>query len=171
MAITSAISASELLLEGKISLEKESPNESWKPLRLGTRTLLSPAGRKCCDPAPPQPQQPPVHQPPLQEHTGEHMSLENWERLLQNHKEVAAVIQEIHRELHTRILGGFQAERLTKMLEERHGGGERMGEILQSLQTERRHNPYFWEVQTDFRNLRGSGGTEMQLQKEWQGRA
>ena len=27
MAITSAISASELLLEGKISLEKESPNE------------------------------------------------------------------------------------------------------------------------------------------------
>jgi len=30
MAITSAISASELLLEGKISLEKESPNESWK---------------------------------------------------------------------------------------------------------------------------------------------
>uniref|UniRef100_A0A3Q7J6Y3 Uncharacterized protein n=1 Tax=Solanum lycopersicum TaxID=4081 RepID=A0A3Q7J6Y3_SOLLC len=28
--------------------------------------------------------------------------------------------------------GGFQAERLTEMLEERHGG-ERMGEILQSL--------------------------------------
>ncbi|KAG5582455.1 hypothetical protein H5410_053082 [Solanum commersonii] len=51
--------------------------------------------------APPQPQQPPVHQPPIQEHTGEHMSLENWERLLQNHKEAAAVIQEIHRELHT----------------------------------------------------------------------
>ncbi|TMW81077.1 hypothetical protein EJD97_012162 (mitochondrion) [Solanum chilense] len=121
-------------------------------------------------PAPPQPQQPPVHQPPIQEHTGEHMSLENWERLLQNHKEVAAVIQEIHRELHTRVPGGFQAERLTEMLEERHGG-ERMGEILQSLQTERRHSPYFREVQTDFRNLRGSGGTEMQLRKEWQGRA
>ncbi|KAH0776217.1 hypothetical protein KY290_007628 [Solanum tuberosum] len=98
MEITSAISASELLLEGKISLEKESPNESWKP------------------------QQPPVHQPPIQEHTGEHMSLENWERLLQNHKEVAAVIQEIHRELHTSVPGGFQAERLTEMLEERHGG-------------------------------------------------
>ena len=66
------------------------------------------------------------------------------------------MIQEIHRELHTRVPGGFQAERLTEMLEERHGG-ERMGEILQSLQTERRHSPYCREVQTDFQNLRGSG--------------
>ena len=46
---------------------------------------------------------------------------------------MADVIQDIHRELHTRVPGGFQAERLAEILEERHGG-EKMTEILHSLQ-------------------------------------
>lgn len=64
----------------------------------------------------------PVHQPPIQEHTGEHMSLENWERLLQNHKEVAAVIQEIHRELHTRVPGVFKPSASQKCWRRDTGG-------------------------------------------------
>lgn len=42
-------------------------------------------------------------------------SLEDLARLLENHG--AVLIQEIHRELQTRVPGGFQAERLVEMLE------------------------------------------------------
>jgi len=100
--------------------------------------------------------QPPGHQPPILE-------------LLENHAAVADVIRDIHRELHIRVPGGFQAEWLAEILEARHGG-ERLNEILQSLKTERNQSPYFGEVQTDFKTLRDDGGTEMQLRKEWQGR-
>lgn len=97
-------------------------------------------------------------------------SLRDFRQLLDDHAIIAKRIQEIHQDLKTRVPAGFQAERLAEILEERHGG-EKMNEILRSLQTEGRQSPYFREVQTDFRTLRNSGGTEEQLRKEWQGRA
>lgn len=67
------------------------------------------------------------------------------------------------------IPGGFQAERLTELLENEHGG-EKMGEILRSLQTEGRESPYFREVQVYFREFRLNQTTEMSLRRQWQGR-
>lgn len=55
------------------------------------------------------------------------------------------------------------------MLEQRHGG-EKMPEILHSLEREGRQSSYFQEILSDFRTLRNEGGTEKQLRKEWQGR-
>ena len=97
------------------------------------------------------------------------MFIENSEWFLQNYKEVAGVIQEIHWELHTCVPRSFQAKRITEMLEERHRGRGEDGEILSSLQTERHHSTYFWEVEKNFRNLWDCGGLKMQLRKEWQG--
>lgn len=80
-------------------------------------------------------------------------------QLLTNHANIADCLQSLFRELHTHVPGGFQAERLAEMLEENHGG-EKMGEIFSSLQTEGRQSPYFREVQTYFRDFRHSGVTE-----------
>ena len=55
------------------------------------------------------------------------------------------------------------------MLVETHGG-EKMDDIRQSLERDGRHSPYFRETLENFRVLKGTGGTEMQLRKEWQGR-
>ena len=111
----------------------------------------------------------PVAQPPIQERPVDQPSLESFAKLLETHERISERIKDLFRDLHTRVPGGFQAERLTEMLEERHGG-EKMSEILQSLQTEGDHSPYFREVQTDFLNLRHSGVTEMVLRREWQGK-
>ena len=107
-------------------------------------------------------------------HTVAHPTAENplqtYKRILQDHDAVADLVQQIHRDLHTTVPGGFQAERLSEMLQELHGT-EKMTEIRQSLETQGAQSPYFREVQVLFRTLRDSGGTEMQLRKEWQGRA
>ena len=107
--------------------------------------------------------------PPLPGHPANPPSIQDFANLLDNHQKVAAIIQDIHREISARVPGGFQSERLSEILEERHGGAK-MREILESLATDRRDSPYFREVQTDFKILRGSGGTEAQLRREWQGR-
>ena len=83
---------------------------------------------------------------------------------------IADEIQRIHGELHTRVPAGFQAERLSEILEYTYGPG-RMGQILQSLKAEGSQSPYFPVIQTLFKDLRKSGGTEQQLRKEWQGRS
>ncbi|EEF27435.1 conserved hypothetical protein [Ricinus communis] len=111
----------------------------------------------------------PVAQPPIQERPVNQPSLEDFANLLESHERISERIKDLFRDLHTRVPGGFQAERLTEILEERHGG-EKMNEILQSLQTEGLHSPYFREVQTDFWNFRHSGVTEMRLRREWQGK-
>jgi hypothetical protein len=107
-------------------------------------------------------------------HTVAHPTTENpiqtYERVLQDHAAVADLLQQIHRDLRTTVPGGFQAESLAEMLEKTHGP-EKMTEIRQSLETQRAQSSYFREVQVHFRTLRNSGGTEMQLRKEWQGRA
>lgn len=107
-------------------------------------------------------------------HTVAHPTTENpiqtYERVLQDHAAVADLLQQIHRDLRTTVPGGFKAESLAEMLEKTHGP-EKMTEIRQSLETQRAQSPYFREVQVHFRTLRNSGGTEMQLRKEWQGRA
>lgn len=100
-------------------------------------------------------------------HSGNHKFLEAYGGVLENHAAVADLVQKIHSDLHTRVPGGFQAERLAELLEARHGP-EKMGDIRHSLQTEGSQSPYFREAQTDI--LRNAGGTEMQLRKEWQGR-
>lgn len=107
---------------------------------------------------------------PIQETAGQQADLESVAAILESHQRISERIQDLFRDLRTRVPGGFQAEHLAGMLEERHGG-ENMGEILRSLQTEGNNSPYFREIQTDFRILRNAGGTEMQLRKEWQGRA
>ncbi|KAF0922596.1 hypothetical protein E2562_039509 [Oryza meyeriana var. granulata] len=79
-------------------------------------------------------------------------------------------IRDIHEGLCTRRVGAHQAERLVEILEERHGG-ERMGNILQSMETLGRDCPYFQESLTDLRELRDSGkGTEAHLRREWNGK-
>ena len=96
--------------------------------------------------------------------------IQTYERVLQDHAAVADLLQQIHLDLRTTVPGGFQAESLAEMLEKTHGP-EKMTEIRQSLETQRAQSPYFREVQVHFRTLRNEGGTEMQLRKEWQGRA
>lgn len=91
-------------------------------------------------------------------------------QLLYNHAQIADVLRGIFQDLHTRVPGGFQSERLTEMLEERHGGPG-MGNILQSLRENGRDSPFFREAQVDFKALRESGATEAALRREWQGRA
>lgn len=119
---------------------------------------------------PEQPQAQPLEleQPQVQPLELEQLQLENFRHLLETHKKIADTIQNIFQDLHTRVPAGFQSERLTEMLEERHGGRS-LGGILQSLQEEGRNSPFFREVQTDFQALRDSGGTEATLRKEWQG--
>lgn len=55
------------------------------------------------------------------------------------------------------------------MLEDQYGP-ENLSEIRHSLEMDRVNSPYFRDVQVHFRTLRGSGGTEMRLRREWQGR-
>ena len=87
------------------------------------------------------------HQPPAEEPpSNSQQSLESYEKLLKSHAAVADLVQEIHRDLHTHVPGGFQAERLAEILEERHGP-EKMAQIQQSLESQRQHSPYFREVQ------------------------
>ena len=86
-------------------------------------------------------------------------SYEEVRQLITNHENIADRLQELFRELRTHVPGGFQAERLAEMLEEEHGG-EKMGEILRSLQAEGHQSPYFRDVQTYFRDFRHSGVTE-----------
>ncbi|KAF0936006.1 hypothetical protein E2562_037994 [Oryza meyeriana var. granulata] len=79
-------------------------------------------------------------------------------------------IRDIHEGLRTRRVGANQAEHLVEILEERHGG-ERMGNIHQSMETLGRDCPYFQESLTDLRELRDSGkGTEAHLRREWNGK-
>jgi hypothetical protein len=110
------------------------------------------------------PEQPPAHPQELEQPT-----LQDFNRLLASHEQIADTIESIFRDLHTRVPAGFQRERLTELLEERHGGGS-LGEILRSLLEEGRNSPFFREVQADFKALRDSGGTEANLRKQWQGR-
>lgn len=96
-------------------------------------------------------------------------SLNSFKELLTAHQRIADRIQELCRELNTRVPGGFQAECLTEMLEERHGG-DKMTEILRSLETEGRQSPDFQDILSDFKELRSSGVTEKSLRQDWQGR-
>ena len=89
--------------------------------------------------------------------------------LLQTHPRISDTIVKIFQDLHTRVPAGFQSERLTEMLEERHGG-PKMEEILKSLQEKGRNSPFFREVQTDFKDLKDSGGTDATLREDWYGR-
>ncbi|KAL6954295.1 hypothetical protein U1Q18_043944 [Sarracenia purpurea var. burkii] len=90
-------------------------------------------------------------------------------QLLSNHQRIQSSLLQLFRELRTHVPGGFQAERLTEMLEEEHGG-DKMGEILMSLQTEGRQSPYFKEAHRDFQYFRNNKITEMSLRRQWQGR-
>ncbi len=68
---------------------------------------------------------PPVDQAPL----------EAFRQLIENQRLIAEKIQELLRDLGTKVPGGYQAERLSEMLEERHGG-QGLYDISHSLQTE-----------------------------------
>jgi len=119
------------------------------------------------------PEQRPPEQPPAQPLELEQLqrpTLEEFRQLLENHRRISDAIPKIFQDLHMRVPAGFQSERLTEMLEERHGGRS-LGGILRSLQEEGHNSPLFREVQTDFQALRDSGGTEATLRKEWQGRS
>ena len=94
------------------------------------------------------------------------VEIENVEIIFRAPSDIADLLRDIFHDLRTHVPGGFQAERLAEMLEERYGP-ERMPSILESLQTHRGKSPYFREIQTDFSILRGSGGTEKQLRAEW----
>lgn len=68
---------------------------------------------------------PPVDQAPL----------EAFRQLIENQRLIAEKIQELLRDLGTKVPGGYQAERLSEMLEKRHGG-QGLYDISHSLQTE-----------------------------------
>ncbi|CAA0810850.1 Unknown protein [Striga hermonthica] len=85
----------------------------------------------------------PPERTPVDQHT-----LESVKQLLADHAYIADRIQDLCRALRTNVPGGFQAERLTEILEERHGG-ETMSLIRQSLETQALYT-FFREVQTDF---------------------
>lgn len=61
--------------------------------------------------------------------------LEAFRQLIENQRLIAEKIKELLRDLGTKVPGGYQAERLSEMLEERHGG-QGLYDISHSLQTE-----------------------------------
>lgn len=89
--------------------------------------------------------------------------------IFSSHEEIADLIPEICRDLHTRAPGGFQSECLVEKLEDRHGS-EKLLEIRESLKNDRHNSPYFRGVLADFSNLKREGSTEKNLRDDWQGR-
>lgn len=71
-------------------------------------------------------------------------SLEDFQRLLHAHESVAHTMTLICREVNTIPLGEFQGERLAEIAEELYGA-ERMGQIAESLQRDRRQSPFFFQ--------------------------
>ena len=61
--------------------------------------------------------------------------LEAFRQLIENQRLIAEKRKELLRDLGTKVPGGYQAERLSEMLEERHGG-QGFYDISHSLQTE-----------------------------------
>lgn len=118
------------------------------------------------------PEQRPPEQPPAQPLELEQLqrpTLEEFRQLLETHQGIADTIKRIFQDLHTRVPAGFQSERLTEMLEERHGGRS-LGGIGSSGACRKRGATVPFFGKSKLQALRDSGGTEATLRKEWQGR-
>lgn len=150
---------------GAPTIDSESPDASRKrKADPGDGEGPSSVRRKVASESEPSPSHANRELPPVDQ-----TSLNSLKDILTAHERIADRIQDLCRELHTRVPGGFQRERLTILLEERHGG-DKMTEILHSLQTEGCQSHYFQEVLSDFQDFRRNGVTEQTLRKKWQGR-
>ena len=81
-------------------------------------------------------------QPPIQEQPVDLPSPNAFVQIHEAYDKIPERLQKLFKKLRMHVPGGFQAERLTEILEERHGG-EKMGEICRSLRAERGHSLYF----------------------------
>lgn len=150
---------------GPPTIDSESPDASRKrKADPGDGEGPSSVRRKVASESEPSPSHANRELPPVDQE-----SLNSFSELLTAHRRIADRIQDLRRELHTRVPGGFQAERLTEMLEDRHGA-DKMTEILHSLETEGRRSHYFQEVLSHFQDFRSNGVTERTPRKEWQGK-
>jgi hypothetical protein len=68
------------------------------------------------------------------------------------------------REIAIRRVGEHQAEAVVEILEDRYGG-EHLGAIRQSLETQGVDSPFFWECKSILEELRQNGGSEKNLKK------
>jgi ribosomal protein S19 len=91
------------------------------------------------------------------------------EKVIKAHERIAEHIRDLRKQEGMRLPGGFQAERLVEILEERYGGTA-MIEIERDLRLRGLSSPFYRESKVIFDHFRREHITERLLRNEWQGR-